>query len=54
MLSSPQVWVSMAYCSFLGLLETWQHVIMLMKLIMTAQDIWGLQIAHLLANIVRG
>lgn len=54
MLSSPQVWVSMAYYSFLVFLETLWHVIMLMKLIMTVQDVWGLQVVHLLANIVRG
>lgn len=54
MLSSPQVWVSVAYYSFLVFLETLGHVIMLMKLLMTVQDVWGLQVVHLLANSVRG
>lgn len=53
-LSSPQVWVSVAYYSFLVFLETLGHVIMLMKLLMTVQDVWGLQVVHLLANSVRG
>lgn len=54
MLSSPQVWVSMAYYSFSVFLETLWRVIMLMKLLMTVQDVWGLQVVHLLANIGRG
>lgn len=40
--------------SFLVFLKTFWHVIMLMKLLMTGPDVWGLWIVHLLANVIKG
>jgi len=41
-------------CYFPVFLKTFWHMIMLMKLLMTAPDVWGLWVVHLLATIVRG